>query len=245
MRYLLAFGPLLVALIGAFALFGPTSGSASPQPPHIVYVNDIDFCGTSGANCPQPYAISIDPGDQVVFRDGNIGAAHSVTECLNGSFNNCGGAGRFDSGIQNLAPGQDYFPSPLTLDPGTYYYRCNVHLFGMTGTIQVGDATPSPTPSPSPSPTVAPTPTSSPTASPTTAPTPTGQPTPHSDGTRRTTPVATSTVTATSTSTTSRSSSTLRGSRRPRRAPRPDRQRRRLPHSRHDPPRPPRRRTEL
>jgi plastocyanin len=169
MRYLLGAGSVLVALIAVFGVFGAMPGSASPQTTHIVYANDIDFCGASGASCPQPYAINVEPGEQVVFRDGGNGPAHSVTQCTNATFNNCVGAG-FDSGIQNLAPGQDYFPSPLSLGQGTYYYRCNVHLSGMTGIIQVGGPTPAPTPSPTLAPT--PTPTSAPTSTATSQPTP-------------------------------------------------------------------------
>src|SRR5688572_13141533 len=131
---------LVAALAVGFLALSPGPGSASSTPVHIVYVNDIDFCGTSGASCSQPYTINIDPGDEVVFRDGNIGVSHSVTQCQDGNFNNCGGAGSFDSRIQNLPPGHDYFPSALTLAEGTYSYRCNVHLTGMTGVIQVGDA---------------------------------------------------------------------------------------------------------
>ena len=50
--------------------------------------------------------------------------------------------------------------------PGVYTFVCEVHPGTMTGSVTVGDATPTPTPTPSASPTATPTPTPNPPASP-------------------------------------------------------------------------------
>lgn len=152
----ISFSLAFVALV-AFALAGRPASAVGVS---VEAGNDY-FCSPAfeGAACET----DITAGDTVTWNV--VAGSHTVTECSAG-FAACPPAGGFDSGI--LVDGQTFVHTFDT--PGTYAYRCELHISEMLGKIVVSAATPSPTASPSPSPTVEPTPTAA-TEAPTTVPT--------------------------------------------------------------------------
>jgi plastocyanin len=126
----------LVALV-AFALAG-RSGSAAGVSVEVEAGNDY-FCSQAfeGAACET----DITAGDTVTWNV--VAGSHTVTEC-SVSFAACPPAGGFDSGI--LVGGQTFVHTFDT--PGTYAYRCQLHISEMIGKIVVSAATASPTPLP-------------------------------------------------------------------------------------------------
>ena len=121
-----------------------STGSASFTQVHIVYVNDFAYCDAAGdTTCPNPYVIAIDPGEHMVVRDGEPGAAHSVTECANSNFTICGGAGLFDSGIQDPAVGEDYVGA-VTIDLRNLDRVLEVDAVSRAARIQAGASGPPP-----------------------------------------------------------------------------------------------------
>ena len=99
-------------------------------------------------------------------------APHTVTECTDNTFSNCGATADSvnpidDSGVFPGASVDAVQYGPITFTtPGTYYYYCSIHPDVMRGRIVVS-AQQTPTPSPTPAPSV----TTSPAGSPTIAPT--------------------------------------------------------------------------
>ena len=146
---------LLLALV-ALVAFAVAGRSASAAGVSVEAGNDY-FCSQAfeGTACET----DITAGDTVTWNV--VAGSHTVTECSAG-FAACPPAGGFDSGI--LVDGQTFVHTFDT--PGTYPYRCELHISEMLGKIVVSAATASPTPSP----TVEPTPTAA-TEAPTTAPT--------------------------------------------------------------------------
>ena len=94
----------------------------------------------------------IHAGDSITWitADPVAQAPHSVTECTDGSFTVCGasvdpGNPIGDTGV--LFSNQWPTGAVQFTTPGTYYYRCDVHLTNMRGRVVVAQA-PSATPSP-------------------------------------------------------------------------------------------------
>jgi plastocyanin len=149
----------LLALV-ALVVFAMAGRSASAADVSVEAGNDY-FCSQTfdGSVCET----DVTAGDTVTWNV--VGGSHTVTECSAG-FAACPPAGGFDSGI--LVGGQTF---ARTFDvPGTYAYRCELHVTEMLGKIVVSAATASPTPSPTPS--ASPSPSASPTPSPAETPTP-------------------------------------------------------------------------
>jgi plastocyanin len=151
-----SFSLAFVALI-AFALAGRRASGAGVS---VEAGNDY-FCSQAfeGSACET----DITAGDTVTWNV--VAGSHTVTECSAG-FATCPPPGGFDSGI--LVDGQTFVHTFDT--PGTYSYRCELHIAEMLGKVVVSAAIASPTPSPTPSPTIEPTPTGT-TEAPTIAPT--------------------------------------------------------------------------
>src|SRR5207245_11788519 len=110
--------------------------SASAAGVSVEACNDY-FCAQAfeGTSCETDIAA----GDTVTWNV--VAGSHTVTECSAG-FAVCPPAGGFDSGI--MVAGQTFVHTFDT--PGTYAYRCQLHISQMLGKIVVSAATASPTP---------------------------------------------------------------------------------------------------
>jgi plastocyanin len=123
--------------------FHPT-GSFVPGPGHAT-AQALCMQAQPDTSCTS--VIHVAPGDSITW----IAPAplavnvHTITECTDASFSNCGAAVSptnpiGDSGPKNPpSPGpSDYPVGPLSFPtPGFYYYRCEVHPVVMRGVVQV------------------------------------------------------------------------------------------------------------
>jgi hypothetical protein len=146
---------LNAAIIGFVA---PAGTSASNNP---VAVGPLWFCDSSQTG--QVCQTNIQTGDSVTWTVQTGAGSHTVTQCTDSTFSNCGSG--FDSGI--LSEGGTFTQS--FANAGSFYYYCGFHPSQMRGVIVAAQAA-TPTPSPSPAPgSATPTASAGPTRSPTTA----------------------------------------------------------------------------
>jgi plastocyanin len=123
--------------------FHPT-GTFVPGPGHA---NAMALCMQTQPDTSCTPVIHVAPGDSITW----IAPAplavhpHTITECTDASFSNCGAAVSpsnpiGDSGVLNPpSPGPGNYPyGPVSFPtPGFYYYRCEIHPTVMRGVVQV------------------------------------------------------------------------------------------------------------
>lgn len=147
-------GVVLVSLpLIAFAsFFLPLSSFAEPAPQGTINISVGDnwFCAPSFryAVCPT----TVTAGETILWNYAAGVTQHTVTEC-DAQFIFCPNQGGFNSGY--FAVGNSF--RHTFNEPGTFYYRCNVHPSDMRGSVLV-QPQPTPTPSLSPSPQPSPSP---------------------------------------------------------------------------------------
>jgi hypothetical protein len=152
---------ILAAIVLNAAMIGfvaPAGASASNNP---VAVGPSWFCDSSKIG--QVCQTDIQTGDSVTWTVQTGAGSHTVTQCTDATFSNCGNG--FESGI--LSEGGTFTQS--FANTGSFYYYCGFHPLQMRGVIVAAQAA-TPTPSPSSAPgSATPTASAGPTRSPTTA----------------------------------------------------------------------------
>jgi len=111
---------------------GSNTTPTAPRTPAalVVEVRDYSF---------EPKSITVQPGDTVTWRLVGSDATHTVTAV----------GGVFDSGFTFTQSGATFQRTFTNDDAGkTFEYRCVSHqaMFGMQGSVRVGDSAPQPSP---------------------------------------------------------------------------------------------------
>jgi len=146
----------LTATIIAFVAPAVTSAANNS-----VAVGPLWFCDSSKTG--QVCQTNIQTGDSVTWTVQTGAGSHTVTQCTDSTFSNCGSG--FDSSI--LSEGDSFTQS--FANAGSFYYQCALHPSQMRGAIVAAQAA-TPTPSPSAAPgSATPGVSAGPTKSPTTA----------------------------------------------------------------------------
>jgi plastocyanin len=114
--------------------------------PGVNHVNAQALCMQAQPDTTCTSVIHVAPGDSINWISPAPLAAnpHTVTECTDASYSNCGAAVDpinpiNDSGVRNPPnPGPSGWPYNVGFpQPGFYYYRCEIHPNVMRGVVQV------------------------------------------------------------------------------------------------------------
>jgi plastocyanin len=171
-----------VIAAGAYSR-GPADAGVTPDA-HVLVTDDA-YCDPDGLQCAPALPVhttNIEEGEVVMWEWMNLVQAagngpgtdnlHSVTECTDATFTDCGADVDPDNPIGDSGLRDAGTHTTTFENPGIFYYRCDAHPNDMRGQVVVaGVPTPTPTPEiPTPTPTL---PIDTPTPTPTLVDTPT------------------------------------------------------------------------